>query len=53
MSRISAGGDQILVKPTNNVYTVLVVVGIIAEIIAIAAMWVAGTKLFGPGSIMP
>jgi hypothetical protein len=53
MSRLASGGDQILVKPTNNIYTVLTVVAIIAEIIAFAAVWVAGTKLFGAGTTIP
>ena len=47
MSRMSAGGDQILVKPTNNIYTVLTVVGIIAEIVALIVLWMVGQKLFG------
>ena len=46
MSRMS-GGDQIFVKPTSNIYTVLAAVGIIAIILAGAALWVAGDKLFG------
>ena len=49
MSRMSTGGDQILVKPTNNVYTVLAVVGIIAVIIAYAALWIASKQLTGKG----
>jgi hypothetical protein len=48
MSRIS-GGDQILVKPTNNVYTVLTAVGIVAVIIAYTALWFASVKLTGKG----
>jgi hypothetical protein len=48
MSRMS-GGDQILVKPTNNVYTVLVAVGIIAEIIAMVVLWMVHQNLFGVG----
>jgi hypothetical protein len=53
MSRLSSGGDQILVKPTNNVYTVLTAVAIIVEIVAFASVWVAATKLFGPGTTIP
>jgi hypothetical protein len=45
MSRLS--GDQIIVKPTNNIYTVLVVVGIIAQIIALVSLWLQHTALFG------
>ncbi|HZL34189.1 MAG TPA: hypothetical protein VFC78_02695 [Tepidisphaeraceae bacterium] len=34
-------------KPTNNVYTVLVAVGIIAEIIAFICIWMVHQNLFG------
>lgn len=46
MSRMSAG-DQILVKPANNVYTVLAAVGIVAEITALIALWIVHQNLFG------
>jgi hypothetical protein len=46
MSRLSPGGDIILVKPTSNVYTVLAVVGMIAEILAMVYLWMMHTKLF-------
>lgn len=46
MSRMS-GSDQIFVKPTNNVYTVLAAVGIIAEVIAIILLWMVHENLFG------
>jgi len=46
MSRISSG-DQILVKPTNNVYTVLAAVGIVVEIVAIILLWMVHQNLFG------
>lgn len=39
-------GDQIIVKPTNNVYTVLVAVGIIAEIVAFICLWMVHSDLF-------
>jgi len=45
MSRMS-GGDQILVKPTNNIYTVLTVVGIIVEIVAIIYVVTISKQLF-------
>jgi uncharacterized membrane protein YkgB len=47
MSRMSMGGDQILVKPTNNIYTVLTVVGIIVEIVAIIYVIMISKQLFG------
>ncbi len=46
MSRLSTGGDQILVKPTNNIYTVLAAVGIIVEIAAIILLWMVHQDLF-------
>ena len=39
-------GDQILIKPSSNVYTVLTVVGIIAEILAFIYIWVMHTQLY-------
>ncbi len=47
MSRMSSGGDQIVVKPANNVYTVLAVVGIIAEVVAFIYIYQMHTKLTG------
>ena len=47
MSRL--GGDQIVVKPTNNIYTMLAAVGLVAAIIAYISMWMAHSTLFGTG----
>ena len=47
MSRMPAGGDQILVKPTNNVYTVLAAVGIVAVILAYTMLQLASKQLTG------
>lgn len=49
MSRIQAGSDQILVKPTNNVYTVLVAVGVIIQIMAFIMLWMVHQELFATG----
>jgi hypothetical protein len=46
MSRTS-GGDAIVVKPTNNVYTVLVAVAIVVEIVGIVALWFEAIALQG------
>jgi hypothetical protein len=46
MARTTSGGDVILVKPTSNVYTVLAVVGMIVEILALIYVWNVHTKLF-------
>ena len=42
-----SGGEQLLVKPSNNVYTVLAAVGVIAEIIAGIVLWLTHQNLFG------
>lgn len=54
MSRFSTGADQILVKPTNNVYTVLVAIGIVAEVVSFIYVYMmhkqlTGLDLFGNG----
>ena len=43
MARLS-GGETIIVRPTNNIYTVLAAV----VIIAFVAMWLAADTLFKP-----
>jgi hypothetical protein len=48
MTRASQG-DQILVKPTSNVYTVLTVVGIIAEVLAFIYLYQMHQQLFDVG----
>jgi len=45
MARLS-GGETIIVRPTNNIYTVLAAVGLVVVIIAFAAMWFAADKMF-------
>ena len=45
MSR-AASGETIVVKPTNNVYTVLVIASVIVEIIAIIALAMRHAALF-------
>jgi hypothetical protein len=47
MSRIGTG-DTIVVKPTNNVYTVLVAAATIAAILALAILYVRAQTLFPP-----
>ena len=46
MSRMS-GPEQIVVRPTNNVYTALVVVCVVAQIIGLIVMYVKHQDLFG------
>ncbi len=45
MSRVAAG-DVIEVKATNNVYTVLVIVAFLAELIAFIALYLKAGEIF-------
>ncbi len=47
MSRMSSGAEQIVVRPTNNVYTVLVAVAIVVEIVGLVSLWMQSTALYG------
>lgn len=47
MSRVSSGAEQIIVRPTNNVYTVLIAVAIVVEIIGFISLWMQSTSLYG------
>ncbi len=47
MARLS-GGETIIVRPTNNIYTVLAAVGFVVVVIAFAALWFAADRLY-PG----
>jgi hypothetical protein len=49
MSRI-ATGNEVTVKPTNNIYTVLVAVALLAEIVGFVALIFRYTEIFN-GSI--
>jgi hypothetical protein len=48
MSR-TATGDVVVVKPTNNVYTALVAIAVLAEIIAFFALYTRAAEIFIPG----
>jgi hypothetical protein len=45
MSRI-ATGNEVTVRPTNNIYTVLVAVALLAEIIGFIALFLRYTEIF-------
>lgn len=49
MSRAPVG-EQIIVRPTNNVYTVLVAVALVVEIIGFVALIMAAQTLFQVGN---
>ena len=52
MSRMSRG-DQIVVKPKNNVYTALAAAACAALILGLVALFVQSTTVFGDGLFMP
>ena len=46
MSRISAGESRIEIKPTNNIYTVLVASAVVVEIVALVVLIMRNATLF-------
>lgn len=42
-------GETIVVRPTNNVYTVLVAVAIVVEIIGLIALFKQAAQIMPPG----
>jgi nucleoside permease NupC len=48
MSR-AAGGDVIEIKPSNDMYTVLIAIAIIAELIAFIALMAKAGEIFVEG----
>ncbi len=46
MSRMSSP-EQIVVRPTNNVYTALVVICVVVEIVGLIVLYVKHQDLFG------
>jgi hypothetical protein len=49
MSRMSS--DAIVVRPTNNVYTVLAIVAFLLELIAFIALFLKAREVFPPNGI--
>jgi hypothetical protein len=47
MSRIATGDRPVIVKPTNNVYTVLVAVGLLVNIICFLVIFMRFMAVFG------
>ncbi len=45
MSRVT--GEQIVIRPTNNVYTALAVIGFLAQVIGIAALFMKASEVGG------
>jgi hypothetical protein len=50
MSRMA--GDAIVVKPTNNVYTVLVILAFLLQLVAFIIMFMRAQYLFGEGGLL-
>lgn len=50
MSRASAG-DTVVVKPTNNIYTVLSAVGLVVVILGLVSIYLRADSLF-PGGLL-
>jgi len=48
MSR-AGGPEQIIVRPTNNVYTALVVICVVVEIIGLIVLFARHQAIFGQG----
>lgn len=47
MSRLPSSGDQIIVKPSNNIYTALAVVGFVVVLIGLILLCLLAIKLQG------
>jgi hypothetical protein len=50
MSRISSA-ETIQIKPTNNIYTVLVASAVVVELVALIVLITRFSTLYGPGNI--
>jgi hypothetical protein len=50
MSRIATGDRPIVVKPTNNVYTVLAAIALLVNIICFLLILMRYTTVFGSAS---
>ncbi len=48
MSRV-ATGDTVTLKPTNNIYTVLVGIAVLVELIGFIALFLRAGQIFGEG----
>jgi hypothetical protein len=46
MSRVS-GGDVVVVKPANNVYTVMLIVATLAQVLALLVIVIRFKTVFG------
>jgi hypothetical protein len=47
MSRAATSDSSVQIKPTNNIYTVLVAAAVVAELIGFIALFLSYTNVFG------
>jgi hypothetical protein len=45
MTRVT--GEQIVVRPTNNVYTALAIIGVLAQVLGLASIFMKATDVGG------
>jgi hypothetical protein len=48
----AATGDTIIIRPQNNIYTVLLAVATVAVAIGLAVVWMRSDTLFGHNPFM-
>jgi hypothetical protein len=51
MSRIGSS-DTVVVRPTNNIYTVLVIAALLIVLGALLALYMRAETVFGPGGLL-
>ena len=51
MSRMGTA-DTVVVRPTNNIYTVLVIAALLCTLGALLALWLRAESVFGQGGIL-
>ena len=47
MARIATGESAVIIRPVNNVYTVLAIIGFVAELFAFLALMLRASDIFG------
>jgi hypothetical protein len=48
----AATGDTIVIRPQNNIYTVLLAVATVAVVIGLVVVWMRSEALFGQNPFM-
>lgn len=52
MTRSATGGDTVVVKPSNNVYTVLAGIGALVVILGVVVVFMRANTVFPPKGLM-